>query len=207
MNEGTLALRVGRTRAGGLPAVTGQSQLMCQRSATVKPSNASHHAMHDESACEDSDRRTTEHENERFQFIPRSKSTEQHSEASQAPAAHSSQQEPATATNQPNISSSSRPWPANSSHGRPPAKASGQHRPAMASGQPRPAMASGQPQPAAAGHRGSTCSPYYTRGASPPPKTCANFSLVQHTVLGGLHKRHVICEITGRLHRLVCKKS
>jgi hypothetical protein len=91
--------------------------------------------------------------------------------------------------------------------------ASGQPRPAMASHGQRPAMAmakamaSDQPQPAAAGHRGSTCSPYYTRGASPPPKTCANFSLVQHTVLGGLHKRHVICEITGRLHRLVCKKS
>lgn len=47
---------------GGLQAVTGPTQLIRQRSATAKPSKASHHAMHDESTCEDGSRRTTERE-------------------------------------------------------------------------------------------------------------------------------------------------
>ena len=64
--EGTLAPRVGRTRAGGLPAVTGPLHLMHQRSAMSKPSVASHRAVHDESACEGMNQRTTECENEQF---------------------------------------------------------------------------------------------------------------------------------------------
>ena len=62
--KGTLAPGVSRTRAGGLQAVTGPTQLIRQRSTTVKPSKASHHTRHGGSTYEDSGQRTTERENE-----------------------------------------------------------------------------------------------------------------------------------------------
>ena len=62
--EGTLASRVGRTTTGGLPTVTGQTQLIRQRSTTIKPSKASHHNIRGKSTYKEGDRRTTERGNE-----------------------------------------------------------------------------------------------------------------------------------------------
>ena len=99
--EGTLAPRVGRTRAGGLPAVTGPLHLMHQRSAMSKPSVASHRAVHDESACEGMNQRTTECENEQFH-------ASEHHNTDPQPQPAIGQRRPAEASHQ---GSCDRPWP------------------------------------------------------------------------------------------------